>query len=261
MSDFLPRSPSVPVRTRLRQGGFSLVELMVSIAIALFIAAGLTFLYINMKTTFNSQDQMSQLQDAQRLAVTMLTTTVQSTGYFPNPSPSNTASTALPASTQNNTDGSSFAAGQGIVGKVGTSGTGNTSDTVNVRYQTSGTDAVMNCQGATATVQTTWVNTFSIDTSNNLNCAVAATGGGVTTAAAAVPLVANVSKMTVLYGVDIDGDGNTDTYLPASQITAALWPTVRSAKFTLNFVVPSIAPGVAATTQTWTQTIRLMNNP
>jgi type IV pilus assembly protein PilW len=248
----------VSVRARLRQGGFSLVELMVALAIALFIAAGLAFLYINMKNTFNSQDQSSQLQDAQRLALTMLTTTVQSAGYFPSPSPSNTASMALPASTTNNADGSSFSAGQGI---VGTSGTGTSSDTVNVRYQTSGSDTVMNCQGATATAQTTWVNSFAIDSSNNLTCAVTAKSGATTTTSAAVQLAANVSNMSVAYGVDINGDGNTDTYLPAGQITTALWSTVRSARFTLTFVVPPVTPGGTAATQTWVQTIRLMNNP
>jgi type IV pilus assembly protein PilW len=255
MTDHLLHSrPLASIGARLRQGGFGLVELMVALGIALFIAAGLAFLYVNMKSTFNSQDQMSQLQDAQRLALTMLTTTVQSAGYFPGPSPSNTANMAFPA------DGSSFSAGQGI---VGSSGTGTSSDTVNVRYQTAGsTDALMNCQGATATAQTTWVNSFAIDdSSNTLTCAVIAKSGAITTASAAVQLVSNVSKMSVLYGVDIDGDGNTDTYLPAGQITPALWPTVRSARFTLTFVVPPVTPGGTPATQTWTQTIRLMNNP
>lgn len=244
--------PRPTLGTLAKQQGLTLVELMIAIAIALFITLGLSLLYVNMKSSFNAQDQMAQLQDAQRVAATMLNTTVESAGYIPNPSPTNTVQSQLPASTTNNLDGSSFALGQFVVGTGGGTGTGTASDTLNVRNQTSGTDNLMNCQGATNATQTVWVDSFAIDNNNNLTCAV---NGGT-----AYTLVANVSAMKVLYGVDIDQDGSADTYLTASQMTIALYGYVRSVKVTLTFIVPASIANGTATTRTWTQTIRLMNN-
>lgn len=248
MSDLL----SSPV-ARPRQTGFSLVELMVAITIALFIALGLSVLYVNMKTTFNSQDQMSQLQDGERLAVTMLTTTVQSASYFPNPQ-SFVRTAALPATTTQNPDGTTFVAGQGITGT--SSATTSGSDTMDVRYQTANGDGLMNCQGGTNTSGTTrsWVNSFAVDASNELTCAV---NGGTP-----VALVGNVAQMTVLYGVDTNGDGYTDTYLSAATVTSAnLWASIQTAQVRLTFLNPLASQTGAAATlpNAWVQTISLMN--
>lgn len=250
MSDLLL---PVPVPTRLRQGGFSLVELMVAITIALFIALGLSVLYMNMKTAFTSQDQMAQLQDGQRLATTMLTTTLQSAAYFPNPLV-NTLVTALPTTTVANPDGTTFAAGQGISGT--SSATSSGSDTVDVRYQTATGDGLMNCQGGNNTSGSAqvWVNSFAVNANNELTCAV---NGGTPAA-----LVSNVAQMTVLYGVDTDGDGVTDTYLSAATVTSAnLWANVHTAQFTLSFLNPLAAQTGAAATlpNPWVQIINLMN--
>lgn len=249
MSDCRYTSPSM----RRHQAGFTMIELMVSIAIALFIVAGLTVLFINMRTTFTSQDKLSQLQDSQRLAVTMLTTTVQSAGYFVDPV-NNTSIGALPTTLVANPDGTTYAAGQGI---SGTSGGG--SDTVNVRYQTASGDGLMNCLGASnpvaSGVPAVWVNSFAVNASNELTCAV---NGG-----AAVALVSNVARMTVLYGVDTDGDGKADTYLNAAAISSAgLWGNAYTAQFTLSFInLMNSTPGASVTLpQPWVQTISLMNN-
>ncbi|MEO7129211.1 MAG: PilW family protein [Rhodoferax sp.] len=249
MNKLLPSA----TRARLRQTGFSLIELMVAITIALFIAAGLTLLYMNMKMTFNSQDQMAQLQDSERLAVTMLTTTVQSSGYFLNPLVNTRASVLLSTTTQN-PDGTLFAAGQGITG-TGTAGSA-TSHTVDVRYQTASGDGLMNCQGGTNTTGAPqiWINSFAVDANNELTCAV--NGGN------AVVLVSGVAQMTVLYGVDTTGNGDTDSYLDAATITSAgLWGNVHTAQFTLSFLNPLAGQSGAAATlpNPWVQTIRLMN--
>lgn len=240
------------------QAGFTLIELMVAIALALFIVAGLSVLFVNMKITFTSQDQQAQVQDSQRLAMTMLTTTIQSAGYFIDPI-NNTQASALPASTVNNPDGTSFSASQGIGGTSGTVGPSGSSDTLNVRYQTASGDGVMNCLGgnnpSTSTSSVVWVNSFSVNASNELTCAV---NGGT-----AVALVSNVAQMNLVYGVDTSGDGAVDTYLSASAITSAnLWGNVHSAKLTLRFVdlIDSRAGAVVALPQPWIQTVSLMNN-
>jgi type IV pilus assembly protein PilW len=241
-----------PVRPS-RQQGLSLVELMVAITIALFIALGLSLLYVNMKSAFNSQDQMAQIQDAERLAVTMLTTTAQSAAYYPNPA-ANTRAVALPASATANPDGTTFTAGQGITG-TGAQGS-STSHTVDVRFQTASGDGLMNCQGGTNTSGATqvWVNSFAIDANNELTCAV---NGGTP-----VVLVNNVAKMTVLYGVDVNADGYADSYLDAATITSAnMWASVRSAQVTLTFVNPLARQTGGSTTlpTPWVQTVALQN--
>lgn len=240
------------------QAGFTLIELMVAIALALFIVAGLSVLFVNLKTTFTSQDQQAQVQDSQRLAMTMLTTTIQSAGYFIDPI-NNIQAGALPASTVNNPDGTSFAASQGIGGTSGTVGPSGTSDTLNVRYQTASGDGVMNCLGgsnpSTATSSVVWVNSFAVNANNELTCAV---NGGT-----AVALVGNVAQMNLIYGVDTSGDGTVDTYLSASAITSAnLWGNVHTAKLTLRFVnlIDSRAGALVVLPQPWVQTISLMNN-
>ena len=244
--------PTFQIRHR-RQRGLSLVELMVSITIALFIALGLSLLYVNMKSSFNAQNQMAQLQDAERLAATMLTTTVQSAGYFTNPTV-NTRVAMLPASTAANADGTSFAAGVGITGSGSQSSTA--IQTIDVRFQSASGDGLMNCQGQTNTSGSNqvWINTFTVNASNELTCSV---NGN-----AAVTLVNNVASMTVLYGVDVSGAQTDYAYLDAATITTAnLWGRVRTAQITLTFLNPlaNQTGGSPTMPNPWVQTIALTN--
>ena len=55
------------------QRGFTLVEVMVALLIGLFLLGGLLRLVQDNRRTFASQNQLSQLQDAERIAMTMIT--------------------------------------------------------------------------------------------------------------------------------------------------------------------------------------------
>ncbi len=70
---------------RPRMRGFTLVELMVTIAIALFLLGGLVMIVQNVRQTYGNQQSLAQLQDAQRFAMTVITDVVQAAGYFPTP--------------------------------------------------------------------------------------------------------------------------------------------------------------------------------
>jgi type IV pilus assembly protein PilW len=109
-------------RPAARQRGMTLVEMLVAITIGLLLLLAISAVFINMKRAFTSQDQLSQLQDNERLAVEVLTTTIQSAGYFTNPV-TNTADILAAASP-------TWDVGQGI---AGSSGTAPASDTVSVR--------------------------------------------------------------------------------------------------------------------------------
>ena len=237
-----------------RQRGFTLIEMMVAVAIGLVVALGFAVSFVSLKSTYNTTDQFSQLQDNERLAMGFLTTSVEESGYYPD---STQASPIVAMPDPNNTYGDTTV-GQVIFGQASTSTKSATLSTV---YAATGGDGVLTCQGATTPSSTgtvTYRNVFYVDSSaNTLNCVVMSSSS--TLAAGGAALVTNVKSMDVLYAVDTDSDGNADRYMDAGAVnTAALWGNVKSVRVTLNFINPNTAPGQASTIQ-WVQTINLMN--
>lgn len=222
--------------------GHSLLELMIALAIALVLMLGLTTVLVQMKGAFMMQDQLAQLQDNERLALTVLTGSVHSAGYFPDPV-STSAAEALPADSGLY---GAFAPGQSLVGE---------DHALTVRYRVPpGGSLLVNClgEGHTGTASKMLMNTFSVSPDHELLCSI---DGGATT----TPLVGNVTGMDVRYGTDSAGSGQVDRYLKANQVKeAGLWPRVRSVQLTLTFANPLARPGEPATVA-WVQTIDLMN--
>ena len=242
-----------PSRTRIsssRMQGFTLVELLIAVAISIVLLAGLIFTFISVRSTFTSQTGLSQLQDDQRVAINVLSQVVREAGYYPSPQ-------TVVAATQFPNDVNFATAGQIVVG-TGVGGTGSSADVITVRFAASQSgsttsDFVLNCNGtantSTATVAV-FVNQFTVNTANELTCAV---GGGTP-----VALVGNVSSWSVLYGVDTDGDGSANQYFNANS-AAALWSQVVSVRLTLNFVNPlANQPGQRATISL-VRVVNLMN--
>lgn len=239
-----------PSRARV-QGGLGLVELMVALLIGLFLLAGLGALFLNMKQAFTSQDQLSLLQDNERLVLTVLTTTVQAAGYYPDPLV-NTAATDLPAATGSGYG--SFAAGQGVVGLTGSSGA---SDTITSRYVTASGDGLMDCLGnvnpASSGANKLMMNTFTVSAANELLCS---TDGGTTT----TPLIGGVTSLKVLYATDTAGDGSALKYLDAAAVTShSWWPQVRTASITITLANPFASQAGQPASIAWTQVVNLMN--
>jgi len=77
-----------------RQLGFTMIELMVALLIGLFLMGGLMTLLQNNRKAFSSQSALAQLQDSERLAMSMMTGIIQQAGYFTDPT-INSPSTAL----------------------------------------------------------------------------------------------------------------------------------------------------------------------
>src|ERR1039458_5211994 len=94
------------------QNGFTMVELVVALAIGLFLLGGLGVLVQDNKRTFSSQNQLAQLQDSERLAMTMMTDVIQAAGYFPNPTLNTAASVLLAAGSPSG----ALAQGQAMIG-------------------------------------------------------------------------------------------------------------------------------------------------
>src|ERR1700722_20229317 len=104
-----------PTHLEKRQRGFTMVELMVALLIGLFLLGGLLTLVQDNRRTFSSQSQMAQLQDSERLAMSMMTDVIQQAGYFPDPTNNSAISTML-ATTLPAPYGGTLLAGQAMYG-------------------------------------------------------------------------------------------------------------------------------------------------
>ena len=198
-----------------------MIEIMISLSIALFLMTGLFALFLSTKQNSVAQSALSQLQDDQRMAMNLLATIIQQAGYFPNPQ-ALTVATALPV------DATFLGEGQSVFGTTGAT------QQISIRFvaATSLTaDFPMNCNGKSNSsgADLTYVNTFAI-VSNELTCKV--------NAEAARSLVAGISALSAQYGVDPNATGSVSQYLNPEQMTTALWQSVRSVRVTLTFLNP-----------------------
>ena len=224
-----------------RQRGLSLVELMVAVAIGLFMLSGFAASFVGVKRSFVAQGRLAALQDDERLALGLLVATVQAAGYHPDPF-NQPAPTALPPAA---TPFGSFAPGQGLVG---------TATSLTTRYVTAPGETLADCAGRRNETGAPLlvVNTYTVGADRTLRCSI---DGG----ASSIALVNHVQSLTVLYGAAVD-DRQVDRYLSADEVTAAgLWDRVRSARITVRFANPYAGtPGEPATID-WMQHVNLMN--
>lgn len=228
------RRPTTPCSAQ-RARGFTLVELMVTVAIATFLLAGLVTVVENTRITYGNQQALAQFQDQQRFAMTVITSVIEAGGYYPNPI-GETQISALGASAP-------FGTGQAFYG-TGTAGAA-PGDSISVRFRTVSGDGIINCSGGANTsgvgVEHTYTNTFSI-VGTQLMCALSVDG----VAGAAVPLVSGVTNLRVYYGVKRLtplADYNTDTYVTAGNIfvggpNVTDWDQVSSVRVILTFTNP-----------------------
>ena len=225
--------PSAMMRRMARgQRGFTLVELMVTVAIALFLLAGLVTILQNVRATYANQQSLAQLQDQQRFAMTVLTDVIQAGGYFPDPL-GMTASSALPAA-------GAYQVGQAFTGTQGAT------DSIGVRYRTANGDGVILCDGSTNTgpgLNLLYTNVFTVvppvgAVPGQLQCTL--NGNPVLT------LVTGVQGLAIYYGVKRNPavvDYNVDTYLTASQMLLAGpngndWLNISAVRVVLQFNNP-----------------------
>jgi len=213
-----------------RSRGFALTELMVSILIGLFIMAGVLTLIQSMKRATGLQSSLSQLQDNERFATNLINDVVQSAGNFPTSSSGVLGTSYFPA-VQVAVQGIPtagliipFGVGQIIAGLDTGSAQGSI---LAVRYATSGGDNLVGCDGnPSAGIEVTWINIFSIDANNNLQCQLyTMDGSGNTIRNSTTTLVNGVTSISALYALltnNPNGSGflAPDAYLTATQVLA-----------------------------------------
>jgi type IV pilus assembly protein PilW len=251
-------------RSEHTQRGYSLVEVMVAITIALFLLGGTLTIVQHTRSTFTAQNQLAQLQDNERTAMALMTDVIQSAGYYPNPhnfsdaQTLNSPSFAVPG-TPNIAAGPATVIPGTLVG-----------DTITVRYAAAPADNIFNCRGdqyTGAALFETWENTFSVVqlpavqgvSQYQLQCTLwsLSTNKSVTTA-----LVTGVQNLAIQYGVNTAGSGTgscADRYKATAAMLAADWPNICSVKVTLTFPNPFNPPGGTKPTLTFTRVIAAMN--
>ncbi|MBI4755378.1 MAG: PilW family protein [Betaproteobacteria bacterium] len=206
--------------TRSAQAGVSLVELMVSITIGLAVVAVVLQIFLGGKQTFRAQDDTARLQENGRFVVDLLGRELRMAGFEPN------AGRAAFSATSNATTH--------ITGRNGTGANG--SDEVTVRYfgfnEVDGSveGGVVNCLGVSqggATLVTD-ILYVAADAANNseptLFCDT--TDDSTVNGTALVP---GVENLQILYGLDSDGDGLADRFVPAPAALAD-WAKVVAAQ-------------------------------
>jgi type IV pilus assembly protein PilW len=228
------------------QRGFSIVELMIAMLIALFLLGGLVTLVAGTRKTNGTQSALTQLQDNERIAMTLLTNVVQKAGYFPNPTVGGQTLGSFVAETYS---GITFNGSQFVGGIYSATAPG---DTFAIRYfapalDTSGT--IINCAGQSNTSAATnlwYTNVLSVATVGGisyLQCKVRSNNNGTPGAVQTVNLIPNVTNMSVLYGVASTAGASVNDfsvvqYLNASQMSNTAWLNVTCIKVTLTFLLP-----------------------
>ncbi len=229
----MKNSPT-PLKSRpFAECGLTLIEMLIAILIGMFLTGGLLTLVQSMKRASLNQSGLSQLQDNERMAMTLITDVIKSTGYYYGPLV-NSAASSFPVKNYN-ANANFTTAGQALVG-TGAYAAGN--NVITSRYLTAGGDNIINCTGNPSGVAASFVNTFSLDGAGNLQCTLIVNG----VASPPVPLIGGISNLQIYYGVQTNGAAGTnsvDTYLDAASVTAgSYWNSVKSVKVTLTFVNP-----------------------
>ena len=235
-----------------RQAGYSMIELIIAIAIAIFLIGGVMIVEQSMHNSYSDQSGLSQIEDTERFTMTMLSEITQAAGYYPDPAKI-TAATALPQDTTNapnaTNDALSFQPQQlvdGVAGTTTVNGATVGNDTLAVRYMTDSGDGISMCDGSTNTSggPVAWVNYFYVEsdaTGSYLYCIVQnETSAGQW--GTPVQLASNVQAMQIWYGLSTTGGNNVDTYVPAADmITSTQWMEVSSVEVLLTYTNPLYA--------------------
>jgi type IV pilus assembly protein PilW len=267
-----------PLRPGAAQRGFTLVELMVTVAIALFLLGGLVTIVQNVRIANMNQTRLAQLQDEQRFAMTVIADAVQAGGYFADPTTQSNSAIDLPvaanpAPTNPYAAGSPFA-GSHTVGALDTAAL----DTIATRFQTGVSfpggpvQGPILCDGTDTSQKAadTWSIQFSLQaiagvstlmcTVSSLNGTASASGG------AAVPLVPNVVAMAIYYGVKRDftlPDYNVDTYVTWDKMSvlngANDYLNVSAVRIVLTFANPLFPQAGQQPTITMERVVEVMN--
>jgi type IV pilus assembly protein PilW len=248
--------------------GFTLVELMITVGIAVFLLGGLATIVQNVRQANLNQQALVQLQDSQRFAMTVLTDVIQMGGHYPNATGETQASALNAAAAPAGAPGQvAMQLGQAFDGFHSAGGYPVTPDSLTVRFRTTGGDGLIMCDGSqnnnlpgTEVLET---NVFTVvppagNTPGQLLCSL--------NGAAAVPIVNGVQSLEIFYGVNRNApllNYNVDTYLTADVMNAGIaaggdWMNISSVRIVLTFTNPLAGQANQPPTLTFERVVPVM---
>jgi Tfp pilus assembly protein PilW len=209
-----------------QQRGFSPVELLISMALGLFLLLSLAQMFIGTRTSSRSEENIARMQEAGRIGIELLARELRKSGYVSDPL--QFREVLFPPN-------ASFQAGSPL---------GATSNTINLRYQ--GSDALtQTCTGVVVPPTSVAAQSLTVAVVSGiaeLQCtaSTAPIASGVAGTATTLSLVPNVEAINVMAGVDTDvgdkPDLQPDVYVAPSAVTD--WTRVTSLNVQLRVTSP-----------------------
>lgn len=192
------------------QQGFSLVELMVALTISLILLAGILQILLGNKQSFKVQQATAELQENARLASFILDNVVAHAGYkvqlrTPDTLVFDTQAKGVADPQPPKISNGAFVSG--------TSGGKDGNDTLRIRFQASGglNDCLGNQVGSSGNPETADIG-FDVKISGTTNTPTLYCRSLSGSNTQRQPLVDNVDRFKVQYGLDTNNDNSVDTY-------------------------------------------------
>lgn len=185
-----------------KQQAFTLIEYMVAIVLGLILLGGLTYLFIGMKRSNETQSSIAAMQESGRFAMYYLTNDIQYAGWANVEEKGYGFYTSPAFDFGGTTDG----------------GSASTSDSITIRYEAP-TDCLGDASGGIVE------NRYYVQ-DGQLMCQ--GSGGGT-----AQPLISNVDALHFLYGIDTDGDTVPNKFVRADQVATNERESIAAVKVTL----------------------------
>ncbi|SEM96594.1 PilW family protein [Nitrosomonas marina] len=192
-----------------RQGGFTLVEMMIALTLGLVILLAIGTVFVSSSQTFRGQEENARIQESGRFALEIIGRSIKQAGHADIPF-------------------AGFKVAFSGVPINGVDGGGGVPDTLTVQYD--GAIGDNDCEGTqVAAADNIIQNYFNVDVANaQLRC------DGEIDPAPAVPaappsgtvLAENIEDLQILYGIDTAGDQSANQYVD----TPADWDQVVTAR-------------------------------
>ena len=235
-----------------KQSGLSLIELMIAMFIGLFLLGGISSTYIYSVKSSGQRDQLSLLEANARLALEILSKTIQHTGYTSNvgfPIEKFITTTnpveSKPCTSGNSVVSTGFFPANSIVNNGNATVSTNASDGIGIVYL--GDSTITNdCAGQpldaacqittsvsanpTETAAARIFNSFYLEDSN-IGRALKCAGSRSTDE---IVIADGVENMQILYGINADSspDRSVERYVNADEV-GTLWSNITSVKIAL----------------------------
>jgi len=230
--------------------GFTLTEVMVAITLAVFLLMGLFSILQQTRNANSETTGLSQLQDDERVAMTILTDTIQQAGYTPTPNGSDQSLFIADGVFAN--QGQLFIGGAGAI--VG--------DMLTLRYVLGVNDTALTCWGTpnTLAADTVYKEIFEINNLDGTQGLYCSPSNG----NAEHLLVANVVNLAFQFAVNTTSASSStpptsvgpntetsnnmgngcpaDTYIPTASMLAPDWTNVCAVRVDITFINPLYQP-------------------